>query len=79
MSFQQSFFGSVDLPDSDDSRPPRHRPDGVRPDHDVAFAQAIDPGARGQAHDQERRDIGRGQHADFHEARAEGFGGHGVP
>ena len=30
MSLHQSFFGSVDLPDVDDSRPPRHRPDGVR-------------------------------------------------
>ncbi len=30
MSFQQSFFGSVELLDFDDSRPPRHRPDGVR-------------------------------------------------
>ena len=25
-----SLFGSVDLPDMEDARPPRHRPDGVR-------------------------------------------------
>ncbi len=30
MSLQQTFFGSVDLPDFVDSRPPRHRPDGAR-------------------------------------------------
>ena len=30
MSFHPSFLGSVDLPNTDDSRPPRGRPDGVR-------------------------------------------------
>lgn len=30
MALHPSFFGSVDLPEFVDSRPPRHRPDGVR-------------------------------------------------
>ena len=30
MSFHPSLFGSVQLPDFVDGRPPRHRPDGVR-------------------------------------------------
>lgn len=30
MSLHPSFFGLVDLPDIVESRPPRHRPDGVR-------------------------------------------------
>jgi hypothetical protein len=30
MTIFPSLFGSVDLPDTDESRPPRHRPDGVR-------------------------------------------------
>ncbi len=30
MALYPSLFGSVDLPDLDRSRPPRHRPDGVR-------------------------------------------------
>ena len=30
MSFHPTFFGLVDLPGIGESRPPRHRPDGVR-------------------------------------------------
>ena len=30
MSLHPTFFGSVELPDLADSRPPRGRPDGVR-------------------------------------------------
>jgi len=30
MSLHPTFFGSVDLPSLDDSRPPHGRPDGVR-------------------------------------------------
>ena len=30
MSFHPTFFGSVDLPAPDESRPPKGRPDGVR-------------------------------------------------
>ena len=30
MSFHPSLFGSAQLPDFVDGRPPRHRPDGVR-------------------------------------------------
>jgi hypothetical protein len=30
MSVHHTFFGSVELPDVASSRPPRHRPDGVR-------------------------------------------------
>jgi hypothetical protein len=30
MAIHQSFLGNVDLPDLEDSRPPRHHPDGVR-------------------------------------------------
>jgi hypothetical protein len=30
MTIHPTFFGHVDIPDFHDSRPPRHRPDGVR-------------------------------------------------
>ncbi len=43
MTFHPSPFGSVELPDFDDGRPPRHRPDGVRV---VRRPAAPRPGAR---------------------------------
>ena len=30
MTLHHTFFGSIELPSVESSRPPRHRPDGVR-------------------------------------------------
>ena len=44
---------------------------GVRPDHHVALAHAVDPGTRRQPDHEERGDIGGVQHADLELGRVE--------